>query len=82
MGDERYRRYSDGNVEAGTMTRTFDHDLLLRYLQEVYEFSRPVAEETIEHLRLDGDGLHLHKVLTECEEWNRQMIREATGGDE
>lgn len=59
------------------MTRAFDADLLCRYLIEVYDYPEPVARETIEKLRLDGDGLMLNEVLNECEAWHKQTVREA-----
>ncbi len=58
------------------MTRAFDADLLRRYLMEVYNYPEPVARETIENLRLDGDGLRLEEVLKGCREWHRQMVNE------
>ncbi len=58
--------------------REFDHDLLVRFLQEEYKHSHAVAVETVENLRLDGNGLWLASVWAECQEWNRQMIRQAT----
>jgi len=64
------------------MTRTFDHDLLLRFLMEYYNHPRPVAEGMIEKLRLDGDGLMLDGVLQECDAWDTQMKREGTRGEE
>ena len=61
------------------MTRPFDRDLLLRFLVEVYNYPLPTAEETIENLRLNGDGLIFDGVLRECKEWDTQMKREAGG---
>ena len=57
-------------------SRVFDHALLLRFLVEVRDFPRPVAEQTIEIMRLDGNGLWLEYVLTECRQWQQQTLRE------
>ena len=59
-------------------SRVFDHALLLRFLVEVRDFPRPVAEQTIEIMRLDGNGLWLEYVLTECRQWQRQEMNETT----
>ncbi len=61
--------------------REFDHDLLYRYLMEVQGFPHRVILETIENLRLDGDGLIFDKVLRNCDEWHTQMKREAMGNE-